>query len=83
MGSLRFDKCAYLYRLMFGSTESLKRVVGDRSLDEALDEFDVSLSSSLFRIDVEDVGVELNTAGWVLVGGGEGDSHFTLVQDLQ
>jgi hypothetical protein len=83
IGGQCFNECHYLSRLMFGSSESLKRVVGYRSLDEALDEFGVSASSSLFRIDVEDGGVELNIAGWVLVDGGEGDLRLTLVRYLQ
>jgi hypothetical protein len=83
IGSQCFGECDYLCRLMFGSSESLKRVVGDRSLDEALDEFGVSGHSSLFKIDVEDRGGELNIVGWVLVDGGEGASHLRLVRDLQ
>jgi hypothetical protein len=35
----------------------LKRVVGDRSVDDALDEFGVNTNSSLFKIEVENEGV--------------------------
>jgi hypothetical protein len=52
-----FTGCMYLYRLRFGSSESLKRAIGDRSLDDALDELGVMGSSTLIRIDVDDRGV--------------------------
>jgi hypothetical protein len=55
----------------------LKRVVGDRSLDDALEEFDVSTHSSLFRIEVGGGGVELKFPGWISVPDGEGDAYFT------
>jgi hypothetical protein len=38
-----FIGCKYLYRLKFKSSESLKRVVGDRSMDDARDKLGVSL----------------------------------------
>jgi hypothetical protein len=83
IGSNCFQKCIHLYRLRFRSSESLKRSIANRSLDEALDEFGVSATSSLFRIEIEDGGVELNLSGWIsLWGGGEGDLHLTVVRDL-
>jgi hypothetical protein len=39
------------------SSESLRRVLGDRSLDDALSEFGVTLCSNLFRVEVDDGGV--------------------------
>jgi hypothetical protein len=62
------------------SLESLTRVLGDRSLDDALKEFEVRASSSLFRIDVEDGGVQLEFAGWISIPDGEEDVYLTLVR---
>jgi hypothetical protein len=73
----------YLYRLKFKSSESLKRVVHDRSMDDALYELGVSTSSGLFEIEVEDGGVELQFPGWVSVPADERNLHLTLVRDLQ
>jgi hypothetical protein len=41
-------------KLRFRSSESLKRVFYDRSLDNGLNKLDVNVSSSMFRIEVED-----------------------------
>jgi hypothetical protein len=73
-----FEKCIHLYQLEFPSSESLKTIVGDRSLDDALYEFGVSESSSLLRIEVEDGGIELEFAGWNSASVGEGHLHLTL-----
>jgi hypothetical protein len=83
IGTHCFIGCIHLYQLEFPSSESLKTIVGDRSLDDALYEFGVSESSSLLRIEVEDGGVELEFAGWSSVSGGDdGDFHLTLVRYL-
>jgi hypothetical protein len=78
-----FNGCIHLDRLAFGSSESLKQVVGDRSLDEALDDFGVSANSSLFRIEVEDGGAEFEFPGWVSVPGGSEVLEVWLVRDFQ
>jgi hypothetical protein len=83
IGSNCFNECIYLYQLTFGSSQSLKRVIGDRLLDDALDDIGVSTGSGLFRIGVQDDGVELKFAGWVSLPVNEGDLHLTLVRDLQ
>jgi hypothetical protein len=78
-----FQNCIHLYQLEFPSSESLKTIVGDRSLDDALFEFGMSESSSLLRIEVEDGGIELELefAGWSSVSGGDdGDFPLTLVR---
>jgi hypothetical protein len=80
-----FEECIHLYKLEFSSSESLKTIVGDRSLDDALYELGVSESSSLLRIEVEDGGIELELefAGWSSVSGGDDeDFHLTLVRYL-
>jgi hypothetical protein len=78
IGSNCFQGCIYLYRITFGSSECLQRVIGDRSLDDALPEFGMIMRSSLFQIDVEDGGVELELdfPGWVSVRDGEGYLHL-------
>jgi hypothetical protein len=83
INSTCFTECIHLYELKFMSSECLKRVIGDRLLDDVLDEFGVTGSSSLFRIDVEDGGgVELKFQGWSQVGDCEGDLEFSLIQDI-
>jgi hypothetical protein len=83
IGSNCFTKCNYLYRLRFHSSESLKKVIGDRSLDDALGQCGVSADSSLFRIEVDDGGVELQIPGWVSAQDDDDDSLWMLVRDLQ
>jgi hypothetical protein len=81
IGSNCFSECIYLCRLKFGSCESLKRIIGDRSPVAALDEFGVIVNSSLFRIEIEDEGVELKFPGWDNIG--EWNSQLSLARDLQ
>jgi hypothetical protein len=83
IGSNCFKKSMYLYRLSFQSSESLARIIGNRSLDDALDEFGVSASSSLFRIEVGDGGMRLKFPGWTYVCGCEGDLERSLVRNVQ
>jgi hypothetical protein len=78
-----FRKCIHLNRLKFGSSESLKRVVGNRSLDDAREEFGEDRSATLLRIEVEDGGAGLQFSGWVSVPDDDGGSHSMLVRDLQ
>jgi hypothetical protein len=81
IGGSCFNRCTCLFRLKFASSESLKRVVGDRSLDDALEEF--GLSSGVIKIEVEDGGVEVKFPGWVSLPFGKGDLDLTLVRDIQ
>jgi hypothetical protein len=83
IGSNCFSECVHLYQLKFGSSELLKRMIGDRSLDDALDEFGVSATSTLFRIDVEGGGVDLQLPGWVSVRNGDGALETSLVRALE
>jgi hypothetical protein len=63
IGSNCFKHCLHLYLLKFKSSESLKKVVGDRSLDDELNELGVNANSSLFKIEVEDKGMALKFSG--------------------
>jgi hypothetical protein len=83
IGNDCFSKSVYLYQLRFRSSDSLAGIVGDRSLDEALEELGVTGSSSLFRIDVDGGEAELKFPGWVSIPGGEGDLHLTLVRGIE
>jgi hypothetical protein len=87
IGNNCFNECIHLYQLRFGSSECLQRVIGDRSLDDALEEFGVSASSSLLRIDFEAVRMELEMEmrfpGWVSTSDGDGTLQFSPGGDLQ
>jgi hypothetical protein len=80
-----FKKCPSLFRLKFGSGETLKRIVSDRTLDEALEYLGVTETLCLLRIEVEDDGAEveedgadLEFPGWVSVA--DESSHLTLAR---
>jgi hypothetical protein len=57
-------------------------LIGDSTLDEALEMFRLDEISSLLRIEIEviDGDTDFASAGWSFVG--DEDSHFTLVYDL-
>jgi hypothetical protein len=82
IGSNCFKKCNYLYRLKFQSLGSLAKVIRNQSLDEALDGFGVTVSSTLFRIELEDEGVKFKFP-WSYVCDSEGDLQLSLVGDIQ
>jgi hypothetical protein len=56
IGQNCFERCAPLFQLRFRSGESLERVMGDRTLDDALEGFGFRKSSSLSKIQVGDGG---------------------------
>jgi hypothetical protein len=78
-----FSDCIHLYRLKFASSKSLKRIIASISLDDASWSFGVSPSPSLFRIDIEDGGEELNHPGWASLGSCEGDVKLWFVREYQ
>jgi hypothetical protein len=78
IGRKCFKRCRCLHQLTFGCTATLKRIIGDVILDEALDQIGFADISGLFRIEVNDEGVDLEFPGWISVG--EGDSTLVLIQ---
>jgi hypothetical protein len=80
IGENCFWNCPSLFRLIFGSGDTLRSIVGERTLDEALKHLGFSKNSSLFRIEVEDDDSDLPFPGWVSVA--DASSHLTLAREL-
>jgi hypothetical protein len=89
IGDNCFAECIHLYRFGFWSSKSLKRLIGDKSLEAALDGFGVSWSSGLFRIEIEDGKSEFLFNEWAYMHDEcecedtERDLQFWLVRGLQ
>jgi hypothetical protein len=81
IGERCFRKCASLFFLEFGSGESFKKIVGELTLGDFLEHIGFNELSSLFKITIDEVGLELGFAGWVLAN--DGTAHLTLVQDIR
>jgi hypothetical protein len=64
--------------LIFGSGESLKHLVGDLTLDEALEHIGFADMSSLFEIVVNHERVDFVFPGWFSIG--DSRSTMTLIQ---
>jgi hypothetical protein len=75
-----FRGCPALYRFRFRSSECLRNVVGDMTLDEWLEQLGLTVILSIFRIEVDEGEVNLECSGWTPVTG-EG-SQFTLVRNM-
>jgi hypothetical protein len=73
-----FCGCGPLHLLVFETGESLKNIVGDGALDEALEHIGFTDISSLFQIEVNEAGVHFDFPGWVSVD--DGDSTVVLIQ---
>jgi hypothetical protein len=54
IGTNCFQSCVSLHRLRFASGESLKRLIGDSTLDEVLETVGLGEITSLMRIEMED-----------------------------
>jgi hypothetical protein len=80
IGGNCFNKCPSLFRLKFGSGDTLKKIVRDKTLDEALEDLGFSEFSSLFRIEDENDCSDLSFPGWISVAGES--SHLTLARDF-
>jgi hypothetical protein len=78
IGENCFKRCVCLYRLTFGSQESLRKIIGDATLDEALEHVGFDDVSSLFEIEVDDGRVDLEFPGWTSIG--DTDSTVILVR---
>jgi hypothetical protein len=66
--------------LTFASRESLKKIVGELMLDEALQHIGLSEISILFEIPINELGVELDFAGLFLVD--DENAHSKLIRDI-
>jgi hypothetical protein len=79
IGENCFRKCPSLFGLGFGSGETLKRMVRDATLDEALEHLGVIEISSLFQIEVDPHGPHVGLSGWIPVA--DASSQVTLALD--
>jgi hypothetical protein len=62
-----FKQCASLHRLKFQSEETLKRIIGNATLDEFLERLGFAYISSLFRVEIETRIIDSDCADWVSV----------------
>jgi hypothetical protein len=75
-----FINCIRLSSLKFFSGESLKRFVGDLTLDEALETIGFDEISNAFSIEVDDGGTDFEFPGWSWID--DGDSHLLVMADI-
>jgi hypothetical protein len=75
-----FKKCFSLSRLRFVSGESLKQLIGDSALDEALEQIGFHDISSAFILECEDGLLDFDFPGWSSFA--DESSHTILVQDI-
>jgi hypothetical protein len=80
IGETCFSECVSLRRLRFASGESLKRLMGACTLNEALDNFGFDEIMSLIKIEIEAGRVPFDFPGWSSVA--DESSPLTLIQDL-
>jgi hypothetical protein len=69
IGENCFRECPSLSRLRFGSEDTLKRIMGDTTLDEALKYLGFTEISSLIGMEVEEDVFDLSFPGRILVAG--------------
>jgi hypothetical protein len=79
IGKNCFKKCAALNRLVFRSAEGMKKIVGDLTLDAGMARLGFDVIASIFRVEVDHGGVELEFPGW---DSGAGGSRLILVRHL-
>jgi hypothetical protein len=80
IGRRCFKKCFPLNRLRFGSSESLNKVVGDGTFDEALEIVGLGVRSGEFKIEVNHVGDALEFPGWTSVY--DRDSNLKVFREI-
>jgi hypothetical protein len=73
-----FKRCSSLTQLKFGSGQTLKRIVRDKTLDEVLEYLGVTEISGLLRIEVEEDVFNLEFPGWIPVA--DEGIHLTLAR---
>jgi hypothetical protein len=76
IGENCFKQCPSLFRLKFGSGDTLKKIVGAKTLDEALEHLGIPGIARIFRIEVEQDGTDLVFPGSIPVA--DDNSHLTL-----
>jgi hypothetical protein len=75
-----FRKCPSLTELRFGSGATLKRIVTEKTLDEALEYLGITEISSLFRVEIDEDASVLAFPGWIPSSGER--FHLTLARDF-
>jgi hypothetical protein len=75
-----FSRGQRFNRLRFRSSESMKRILGERTLDQALEDFGFSELWRGLKIEVEDGGKEPVPPGWISVR--HESTHSTWVRDI-
>jgi hypothetical protein len=80
IGENCFKSCVSLRRLRFVSGSSLKRLIGNSTLDDGLETFGLGEITILMRIEIEDGEMPDDIGSWSSVP--DSRSHLTLVQDI-
>jgi hypothetical protein len=80
IGANCFKKCPSLFQLKFGSGDTLRTIVRDRTLAEAMEHLGFAEISRLFRIEVDNDGSDLLFPGWIRVD--SDSSHLTLGRNI-
>jgi hypothetical protein len=80
IGANCFKECLSLFRLKFGSGDTLRRIVRDLTLDEALYDLGIIEISSLFGIEIDDDCSDLSFPLWISIA--DESSQLTLVRDF-
>jgi hypothetical protein len=75
-----FKRCSSLTQLKFGSGQTLKRIVRDKTLDEVLEHLGVTEILPLLRIEVEEDASDLEFPGWIPVA--DEGAHLTLAREF-
>jgi hypothetical protein len=73
IGENCFSRCPSLSRLKFGSGDTLKLIVRDRPVNEALEHLGFTDIWSQFRIDVDEGESNLSFPGWIPISDGRSD----------
>jgi hypothetical protein len=81
IGQNSFKQCASLRQLKFQSAETLRKVVGNATLDEFLGQLGFTHISSLFRIEVNNAIIASDYAEWF--SGFDESSHLKLSRDTR